>query len=69
MLLYAVGGELLDLVAIGVCRGRQCEQVPKGIRRSWTKSLEVDTKRTEKYALCIAMYPTSLVQQLWESEE
>lgn len=69
MLLYAVGGELLDLVAIGVCRGRQCEQVPKGIRHSWTKSLEVDTQRTEKYALGIAVYPTSLVQQLWESEE
>lgn len=31
MPLYAVDGELLDLAATGVCRGRQYEQVQKRI--------------------------------------
>lgn len=54
---------------ISFCRGRQYEQVQKGARHSWTKSPEMDTRRTEQYTLQHPWYNSfGGVKHKWRAE-
>lgn len=54
---------------ISFCRGRQYEQVQKGARHSWTKSLEMDTRRTKQYTLQHPWYNSfGGVKHKWRAE-